>query len=380
MSECALTQDDRRLARGGESEQDALPSIPLRFLTLLLTTCCNLRCRYCYVGEARHGEPMTAAVARRAIDLIAGGEHEGRVTIELAGGEPLLNWDVLVEVVDYAEAAYPWARIALQTNGLLLGDVVYPRDVVYPHAPKIAFLAEHGVGLAVSLDGVAAVNDRQRGGTKQVLRELKLLSDHGVGVNVTAVLTRESITRIPELLLLCAGLSCVRVVNLDIVHPLGRDGWGMVPDKAQIKTMVAALPEVLAMINARRFPPLKVREFEKAYRQPDDGAERPYCHAAQGLAAAVTPEGDLYPCASLVGVEGYRAGTVWRPEPARLALLADPSGTRPYPQACMMCELRAICRGGCPSRRVAYNGSAAERCVPECTLYREIYRTVRAYD
>jgi uncharacterized protein len=311
---------------------------------------------------------MTAAVARRAIEMVAGDEREGRMTIELAGGEPLLNWDVLVETVDYAEAAYPRARIALQTNGLLLD------------APKIAFLAEHGVGLAVSLDGVAAVNDRQRGGTKRVLRALKLLSDHGVGVNVTAVLTRESITRIPELLLLCSGLSCVRVVNLDIVRPLGREGWGMVPDKAQIKTTVAALPEVLAAINARRFPPLKVREFEKAYRQPDDGAERPYCHAAQGLAAAVTPEGELYPCASLVGVEGYRAGTVWRPEPARLALLADASGMRPYPQACMTCELRAICRGGCPSRRVAYRGSAAERCVPECALYREIYRTVGTYD
>jgi uncharacterized protein len=144
--------------------------------------------------------------------------------------------------------------------------------------------------------------------------------------------------------------------------------------------MVAALPEVLAYINARRFPPLKVREFEKFHQQPGDGVERPYCHAAQGLAVAVTPDGSLYPCASLVGIEGYRAGTVWQPEIDGLTALADQLGTRLYPQECITCELKAICRGGCPSRRVAFNGSATKRCDLECTLYRGIHRTVGAYD
>jgi uncharacterized protein len=289
----------------------------------------------------------------------------------LAGGEPLLNWPVLTQVIEIARAARPRStrvRFALQTNGLLLDEA------------KIEYLVEQRVGLAVSLDGTAAINDAQRGGSKQVLRALKLLSDRGVGVNVTAVLTGQSIDRIPDLLLLCGSLSCVRVVNLDILRPLGRDSREMAPSKAQIAAMVERLPKILAYINARRFPPLQVRELSKIYEQPRDGVERPYCHAAQGLAAAVTPDGSLYPCASLVGVEGYRAGTVWQSEPAGLNLLADPLGTQMYPEECMTCELRTACRGGCPSRRVAYNGSPAERCELECALYKEIYRRTRAHD
>jgi uncharacterized protein len=369
MSERTPVRVDERLPGGRGSDETLHETIPIRFLTLLLTSRCNLRCRYCYVSEGRQGQPMTVEIARRAIDVFARGPSNERLTIELAGGEPLLNWEVLTQVVEYAQSTCPAIRFALQTNGLLLD------------APKIEFLVDHGVGIAVSLDGVPAINDAQRGGSQRVLRALRLVSDSKAGVNVTAVLTRHSIERLPDLLLLCGSLSCVRVVNLDILRPLGTNGWEMVPSKTQIAQTVDVVPDVLAYINARRFPPLKVREFDRMVLRREDGVERPYCHAAQGLAAAVTPDGSLYPCASLVGIEGYQAGTIWQPVPSGLNTLADQVGSRGlYPQECTACELRAICRGGCPSRRIAYTGSAANRCELECYLYKEIYQRMRVND
>jgi uncharacterized protein len=335
-------------------------SLNVKFLVLMLTGKCNLRCRYCYVNADSNGTDISRDTALKAVNVFA---LDNELIIELAGGEPFLRFGLIRDIVEYTNSLNPSARFAVQTNGTLMDE------------EKLHFLKQHRVGLGVSIDGVPSVNEALRGKTKELVRGLKSLSKFGLGANITTVLTRENTDAIPQFLLFCANFSCVRTINLDIIRPFGRAAdKKLVPEKSQITNMVDGMFDSLAFINSRRFPPLKVREIEQVYSRLDDEIAQPYCYADSGLAAAVSPDGKVYPCASLVGMEEYQAGTVWEFESSKLKKITC---YPVYPDECRDCDVRSICRSGCPSRRIAFKGNLLEICEIECHLRREIYRRVQ---
>ncbi len=348
------------MKRSGRSEErEDMPGRGVSFLVLLLTGRCNLRCRYCYVDADGTGMDMSRENAFRAIDTLA---SSNAATVELSGGEPLLRFDLLKDIVEYGYSVNSRLRFALQTNAILLDR------------EKISYLSAHRVGLGISLDGVPDVNDRLRGRSEDVLNALRMMDELGVGVNITVVLTRENVGDFSRFLLFCAGFSCVRMINLDILRPVGRaEGRELIPERGRIADMVAGMFDVLAFINERRHTPLKVREIEQAFRRRNDRQVRPYCYGAAGEAAAVTPDGSLYPCASLVRMDKYRAGSVWDNDTPQLDGLVQ-SGL--FPQRCVQCETRSVCRGGCPSRRLSHTGNIMDVCDIECRMRKEISRRI----
>lgn len=320
----------------------------------MVTSRCNLACNYCYAKADGHGLDMVADIARHALELVDQGPD--RTLVELAGGEPLLNFDLIQSLVDTYGGRF---RFALQTNGLMLDK------------PKLAFLAEHGVGLGLSLDGPPKINDRTRGGSGGTLRALELLDSQGIGVNLTAVLSRHNIESIPELVLMCARYRAVRVINLDLIRALGRARQAKLqPTSKQLAAMVPKMLAALAFVNQRRFPPLKIREVERTIsRSPTD--YQPYCLAAKGRAAAVSPDGRMHPCACLTGCADFSSGTVWEHDLKALNSLNDSQGLDPL---CRECPILGVCRGGCPSRRISFGGSRGGRCEAECAFRKSLYR------
>ncbi len=188
----------------------------------MVTSRCNLKCSYCYAAADGRGRDMSWETAQRAVELVLAQRQSALV--ELAGGEPLLNFGLIRSLLEkYGQQT----RFALQTNGLLLDK------------PKLDFLAEHGVGLGLSLDGPPRVNDLTRGSSARTLRALELINREGFGVNLTVVLNRHNLESLPELIMLCARYQAVRVINLDLLRPLGRaNGAGLQPTPAQIAAMV----------------------------------------------------------------------------------------------------------------------------------------------
>ncbi len=339
---------------GGERPGGGGPGVS--FLVLMLTTRCNLSCAYCYAAGGTLGD-MPPALAQEALE---GFFRPGRrLTVELAGGEPLLRFELSQELVR-RWAGHPEVRFALQTNALLLD------------LPRLEFLREFGVGLGISLDGTPAVNDLTRGGGRRVFQALELVGRAGLGVNLTVVLTRHNLERLPEFLLACAAQPAVRVINLDLLRPLGRGaGSDLAPEPGQIEAVVPRMLQVLGFINARRWPPLKVREVEQARRRRGGGL-RPYCLAAEGRYAAVAPDGGVFPCASLAACPGQEVGRVGDGGlEAALAAAVEDWG---LPAECADCSLRAVCRGGCPARRIAFTGGAGGVCELECALRKAIQR------
>lgn len=120
--------------------------------TLHLTNNCNMACDYCYVDN-RETEAMTLETARKAVDMAssAGG---GSVGIIFFGGEPLLEKDLIYEIVQYCrtretrgECLY---HFKVTTNGLLLDNEF------------MDFSKNNGVLIALSHDGVSEAHDLHR--------------------------------------------------------------------------------------------------------------------------------------------------------------------------------------------------------------------------
>jgi uncharacterized protein len=128
-------------------------------LILNVTESCNMRCRYCaysshYPYKRTHTtRQMTWETAKAALDFFF--VHNGAVerpAISFYGGEPLINFKLIQQCVDYANARGDGKRVrySLTTNGTLLNEKI------------IRFLAEHDVSLLVSLNGPQEINDRFR--------------------------------------------------------------------------------------------------------------------------------------------------------------------------------------------------------------------------
>jgi uncharacterized protein len=273
--------------------------------------------------------------------------------VELAGGEPLLKFDLIKEIVKWAGKNMPRLSFAVQTNALLLTDEI------------IKFLSENRIGVGISLDGMPRINDAVRGGTSRILSALKRLADYGVGTNVTSVLTKKNIPDFSNFVLFCGSIPSIRVINLDLIRFCRKtDRDELVPAPEQIRKMAVEVKEILAFVNKRRFPPLKIRELDQIARRSGLSGLEPYCYAANGEAAAVAPDGSLYPCASLAGDPEFVSGTVDRPDPKKLKALSIDE----MPDECGRCGYLVTCRGGCPARKWAYNQSLTRPCELECML------------
>lgn len=130
----------------------------VKALCLHIAHTCNLNCEYCFAGQGKyHGEDalMSFEVGKQAIDFLV--KNSGRrknLEVDFFGGEPLVNFDVVKQIVKYARSIEKenkkHFRFTLTTNGVLLDEDV------------IDFLNKEMNNVVLSLDGRKEVHDRLR--------------------------------------------------------------------------------------------------------------------------------------------------------------------------------------------------------------------------
>jgi uncharacterized protein len=315
------------------------PSIDL--LVVWVTTACQLRCRYCYMQAGdrprRDLDPGLFDMALATLPV------HPRTEIQISGGEPWLVPDIVTAVAEHARRA-GMSRIGIQTNGIAIDERF------------VAFVRAHGIGVGVSLDGPADVNDATRGRTAKVLAGLQRLEAAEIPFGVTAVVTRASLASLCRLVLLLAGFAQARTLGLDVIRPTGRGSTGDIPEPDEVAAAYREVAETLAWINRRRRTPLVLREDAMVGCGHVDG----YCPAERGRAATLTPDGALFPCASLVGRPDFACGTASQPDIDKLT-----GGLRAAREGCANCPVPG-CRGRCPSRALL----SAEASRIDCALRR----------
>lgn len=149
-------------------------------ITLQVTQNCNLRCQYCpytgnyYTNRVHNDKKMSFAMAKKGVDFLAShSRYTNEVAISFYGGEPLLEIELISEVMAYAKSLFKHKELifSITTNGTLMTDRI------------MQLLSENKVRLLFSLDGPESVHDVNRkyasgkGSFKDVLKNIKHLKD-----------------------------------------------------------------------------------------------------------------------------------------------------------------------------------------------------------
>ena len=355
-------------------------STVVKALCLHIAHDCNLRCAYCFAGTGEykgHRSMMSPEVGRKAIDfLIDASGNRKNLEVDFFGGEPLMNFDTVKDIVAYARGREAETgknfRFTLTTNAVLLDE------------EKMKWADEVMHNIVLSIDGRPEVNDAMRkrvdgsGSYERILPNIrKMVALRGE----KSYYVRGTFTR--------ANLDFADDV-LHLAH-LGFDQVSVEPVVANKDSDLDIREEDLDRCRAEyeRLARLYVQERKNGNRfnffhfmiDLEGGpcvAKRLRGCGSGTEYMAVTPEGDLYPCHQFVGQSEFRLGDVFGglvETPVRQQFLETTVYTKPD---CDACWAKFYCSGGCAANAWQFNrdikkpytiGCELEKKRVECALW-----------
>ncbi|MBQ2109513.1 MAG: radical SAM protein, partial [Bacteroidales bacterium] len=158
-------------------------------LTIIVNTTnrCNLRCDYCYAySDSPHRLSFSPVSIEEDIKKIAGNNTKQEILVVFHGGEPLLCWDRIVEMVQKLSDTFDDISFSIQTNGTLINKQI------------VDFVKTHNIRIGVSLDGSDKQTNIHRFGEDNndylntVSRNIDLLTHNGVKFGILSVVTNEN--------------------------------------------------------------------------------------------------------------------------------------------------------------------------------------------
>lgn len=345
----------------------------IKALCLHVSHTCNLNCEYCFAAQGRYnGERaiMSFEVGKRAIDfLIENSGTRHNLEVDFFGGEPLMNWDVCKQIVEYARSVEKQHnknfRFTLTTNGMLIDDEV------------IDFCNREMSNVVLSLDGRKEVHDRTRkdyagnGSYDKIVPKFKKLVEargnkgyymRGTFTHLNADFTKDIFTM--------ADLGFTELSMEPVVSKPGDPLALTEEDLPVIKEQY----EILAKEMLRREEEGHPITF---YHYMIDLTEGPCIYKRiSGCGSgteymAVTPWGDLYPCHQFVGEDEYCLGNIWdgvKNTEKQEEFRSCNAYARPD---CNDCWAKLYCSGGCAANAFHATGSVTGIYEYGCELFRK---------
>ena len=284
----------------------------VKALCLHIAHDCNLACRYCFAGEGEyHGRRalMSFEVGKKALDfLVANSGNRVNLEVDFFGGEPLMNWQVVKELVAYGrsleEPCHKKFRFTLTTNGVLLDEDI------------LEFANKEMDNLVLSIDGRKEVHDKMRpfrggqGSYDQIVPKfIKAAESRGqMNYYVRGTFTHENLDFSEDVLHL-AGLG-FKQISVEPVVAGPEEGYAL--KKEDIPKLLEEYDKLAAEIVKRKKEGKGFNFFHfminleggpcVAKRLSGCGSGTEYL--------AVTPWGDFYPCHQFVGQEEFLMGNV----------------------------------------------------------------------
>lgn len=345
----------------------------VKALCLHVAHSCNLNCGYCFASQGKyHGDRalMSFEVGKQALDFLM--THSGtrhNLEVDFFGGEPLMNWDVVKQLVEYARSVEKDYgknfRFTLTTNGMLIDDDV------------IDFANKEMSNVVLSLDGRKEINDRTRvdyagnGSYDQIVPKFQKMVEARGGKDyyMRGTFTHAN----PDF-------------TEDVFHmaDLGFTELSMEPVVCGADDPAALTPEDLEIVKDQ-YEILAVDML----RRKREGNPITFYHYMLDLTGgpciykrisgcgsgteymAVTPWGDLYPCHQFVGEEEYKLGDVWNGV-TNNALREEFRACNAYARPeCADCWAKLYCSGGCAANAYHASGSIRGIYEPGCELFRK---------
>jgi uncharacterized protein len=341
-----------------------MEGMTISHLDLDLTTQCNLRCDYCFKEKSNHHMDIQTAVDAVVWLIYASGDLD-EISLVFIGGEPLLRFETMKELVPFAvrRAAQHGKRLGMSmtTNGTILNDEI------------LTFCRQWSIGFHTSIDGHPAVQDAHRvyrsgrGSSATLERNLPRILE--IWPNATA-----RSTVVPDVVdEMFASYQYFRRLGYQEVAfvPGDPDAW----DESHITVFKQQLrkiaDDVIRLFRAGEFVKVKyIDEICDVRGRGIDTQPGAACGAGRGM-ALVDVNGNFWPCHRwnrTAHTRGWRMGSLYDPcfdEAARrqFRIAGDASTGQ-----CDTCSARFICGGGCPAENLEETGDIHKRHPNSCRL------------
>ena len=350
--------------------------VGVRALCLHLAHDCNLACRYCFAASGALKGPrllMSREVAQDGVEhLLRNSKGYPYLAIDFFGGEPLLDWDVLVQTVEYARRRGAEEgrqfRFTVTTNAYALdGDM-------------IPFLAANMDNIVLSIDGRPEVHDRMRrakgspthaqvvANAKRMVQALQpYRAERGPGHYIRGTFTALNLDFHQDVAyLLDEGFTELSM------EPVVLSGGPLALTADHLDAINRSYEE-LARLYVRRHNEGRPFTFYHFEMDNQSGAclEKRLSGCGAGYQyLAMTPEGTLYPCHQFVGREAYRmdqgAGELAARELSQ-RFRQSHAGNK---AACRECWALYLCGGGCHANAEQFHGTLDQPYELGCALAR----------
>lgn len=348
-------------------------STVVKALCLHIAHDCNLACRYCFAGKGEYqGDRalMSFEVGKKALDfLIQNSGKRKNLEVDFFGGEPLMNFQVVKELVQYGREQEKIHdknfRFTLTTNGVLLDDEV------------MEFANKEMSNVVLSIDGRKEINDYMRpskngkGSYELILPKFKKLAESRKQTNyyVRGTFTHKNLD-----------------FSEDVKH-LAELGFKQISVEP-----VVSLPEEPYAIKEEDIPFI-CDQYDKLAKymleKKKEGKDFNFFHFMVDLSGgpcvakrlsgcgsgteylAVTPWGDLYPCHQFVGETDFLMGNVTEGI-TRIDIQDEFKCCNVYAkEKCKDCFARFYCSGGCAANSYKFHGKINDAYDIGCELQRK---------
>lgn len=331
----------------------------VKALCLHIAHDCNLACKYCFAEEGEyHGRRalMSFEVGKKALDfLIANSGNRRNLEVDFFGGEPLMNWQVVKDLVAYGREQEKIHdknfRFTITTNGVLLNDEIQE------------FVNKEMDNVVLSLDGRQEVNDHMRpfrngkGSYELIVPKFQKLAESREQQKyyVRGTFTRENLDFSKDVL----HFADLGFEQISIEPVVGEDTDFYSIQKEHLPKIFEEY-DILAKELIKREKEGRGVNFFHFMIDLDGGPciSKRLSGCGSGTEyLAVTPWGDLYPCHQFVGDEDFLMGNVddgiTRPEIAE-----EFRGCSVYSKdKCKNCFAKFYCSGGCMANAYKFHGS-----------------------
>ncbi|MEG2017134.1 MAG: thioether cross-link-forming SCIFF peptide maturase [Clostridium sp.] len=333
--------------------------VAIKALCLNIIHDCNLKCKYCFADEGEYKgcrKSMSAQVGKDAIDFVIKNSGKRKnIEVDLFGGEPLMAFDTIKEIVDYAreqEKIYNKnIRFTMTTNATLLD------------AEKMDYLDKNMGNIILSIDGRKEVNDKVRirydgtGSYDTILPKIKNMvevRDNSKTYYVRGTFTRENTDFFEDV---------KHFVNEGFdeisIEPV------VLPDEHELSLRECDLATIFDQYD-------KLCEY--MIQKHEEGKEFKFYHfnidlqggpciykRISGCGAgheyvAVTPDGEVYPCHQFVGNQDFLMGDIYNGV-KNFKIVQELKDAHIYNKpTCKGCWARFYCSGGCQANNFNFNG------------------------
>lgn len=345
----------------------------VKALCLHIAHDCNLACRYCFAEEGEyHGRRalMSFEVGKKALDfLIANSGSRRNLEVDFFGGEPLMNWQVVKDLVAYGRQQEKLHdkhfRFTMTTNGVLLNDEIQE------------FINQEMDNVVLSLDGRREVNDHMRpfrngkGSYDLIVPKFQKLADsrNQEKYYIRGTFTRENLD-FSEDILHFADLGFTQMS----IEPVVGDASDPYAIREEDLPKIMEEYDKLARVMIQREKEGKGFQFFHFMIDLDGGpcvAKRLSGCGSGTEYLAVTPWGDLYPCHQFVGQEEFLMGNVEdgiiKPE-----IADDFRSCNVYSkEKCRDCFAKFYCSGGCMANAYHFHGTIHDTYDIGCEMQRK---------